>query len=155
MLRAYVFDIQPEIVMICEAGTHSGITDAYLALSGYNLVVRADGKDTTDGWCRGLLIWAKEGVKAGRYESLYIKDMVECEGITIPWGVNGSVLTLLLAYRPLRLDILVGWLIMDLVKSYVTCWQESGVRFSYVETSTTVGLTGTGSMLLVLQKEEY
>ena len=42
--------------MICEAGTHSGISDAYLALAGYNLVVRADGQDTTDGWCRGLLI---------------------------------------------------------------------------------------------------
>ena len=88
--------------MICEAGTHSGIIDAYLALAGYNMVVRADGQDTTDGWFRGLLIWVKEEVKAGRYENDLIKDMVECEGVTIPWGVAGSVLTILLAYRPPR-----------------------------------------------------
>ena len=88
--------------MICEAGTHSGISDAYLALAGYNMVVRADGQDTTDGWFRGLLIWVKEEVKAGRYENDLIKDMVECEGVTIPWGVAGSVLTILLAYRPPR-----------------------------------------------------
>ena len=72
------------MVMICEAGTNSGISDAFLAISGYSLVVRADGQDTTDGWCRGLLIWAKDGVKAGQYESDLIKQMVECEGVTIP-----------------------------------------------------------------------
>ena len=97
-----MFDIKPDVVMICEAGTHSGISDAFLALSGYNMVVRADGQDTTDGWCRGLLIWAREGIMAGRYESDLIKDMVECEGITIPWGRGGTVLTILLAYRPPR-----------------------------------------------------
>ena len=90
------------MVMICEAGTHSGINDAFLTLPGYNLVVRADGQDTTDGWCRGLLIWARDGVRAGRFESDLIKDMVECEGVTIPWGTNGAMLTLLLCYRPPR-----------------------------------------------------
>ena len=63
---------------------------------------RADGQETTDGWCRGLLIWAKPELKAGRYESDLIKDMVECEGITLPWGKPGSILTILLAYRPPR-----------------------------------------------------
>ena len=42
------------------------------------------------------------GVKAGRYESDLIKDIVECEGVTILWGVNDTVLTLHLCYRPTR-----------------------------------------------------
>ena len=64
--------------------------------------MRADGQDTKDGWCRGLLIWAKEGTKAGRYESDLIKDMVECAGVNIPWGDRGNFITVLLAYRPPR-----------------------------------------------------
>ena len=28
--------------------------------------------------------------------------MVECEGVTIPWGNSGGVLTIVLAYRPPR-----------------------------------------------------
>ena len=37
ILRADVFDIKPDIVMICETGTHSGISDAssaWLQLGG-------------------------------------------------------------------------------------------------------------------------
>ena len=100
LLRTDVCDIKPDMVMICEAGTHSGISDAVLALPGYSMKVRSDGQDTINGWCRGLLIWVREGVKAGRYESDLIKDLVECKGVTIPWGRNGALLTVLLCYRP-------------------------------------------------------
>ena len=132
-----MFDIKPGIVMICEAGTHSAISDAYLALPGYNMVVRADGQDTTDGLCRGLLIWAKEGVKAVRYESDLIKDMVECEGITVPWGLDGTLLTVLLGYRPHRYTGV--YQTMAIVINFVNCFQVSRGRFLFVGTSTTVG----------------
>ena len=48
-------------MIICEAGTHAGIADAFLTLPGYNLVVRSYGQNTSDGLCRGLLIWARVG----------------------------------------------------------------------------------------------
>ena len=102
LLRTDVVDLKPELVMICEAGTNSSITNAYLAISGYSLIVREDGQDTTEGWCRGLLIWAKEGLKAGQYESDLIRGMVECAGVTIPWGNSDRVITVLIAYRPPR-----------------------------------------------------
>ena len=102
ILKAYVFDLKPAIVCICEACSNSSISDSYLALDGYSLIVRADGTDTKDGWCRGLLIYARLDIKAERLESSLIQDLVECEGVTIPWGVNGNLLTLLLAYRPPR-----------------------------------------------------
>ena len=64
LLRTYVYDLKPSVVCICEASTNSTINYAYLALDGYNLTVRADGTDTKDGWCRGLLVFVKVGVKA-------------------------------------------------------------------------------------------
>ena len=94
--------MKPSVVCICEASTHDSISDAFLALDGYNLTVRADGSDTKDGWCRGLLIYVRVGIKAARLESSLLDGMVECEGVTIPWGTNGGVLTLALAYRPPR-----------------------------------------------------
>ena len=42
LLRTYVYDLKPSIVCICEASTHSSISDSFLALEGYNLTVRAD-----------------------------------------------------------------------------------------------------------------
>ena len=49
--------MKPAVVCICEAFTNDAISDAFLALDGYSLVVRADGRDTKDGWCRGILIY--------------------------------------------------------------------------------------------------
>lgn len=102
LLRTYVCDLKPSMVCICEASTKSSISDAYLNLDGYNLVVRADGTDTKEGWCRGLLIYVKVGVMAARLESSLIDGMVECEGVTLPWGNGGAVLSVVLAYRPPR-----------------------------------------------------
>lgn len=99
LLRTYVCYLQPQLVCICEVSTHSGISDTFLAIDGYSLVIRADGSDTKDGGCRGLLVYAREGVLAGRLESELIDEMVECEGVTIPWGKGRDVLTVVLAYR--------------------------------------------------------
>ena len=102
MLRTYVCDLKPSLICICEASTNNSISDAYLSLDGYNLVVRADGIDTKEGWCRGLLIYVKAGIMAARIESSIMNSMVECEGVTVPWGKGGGVLSVILAYRPPR-----------------------------------------------------
>ena len=78
------------------------ISDAFLNIDWYNLVVRADGTDTKDGWCRGLLIYVRVGIMAARIESSLISSMVECEGVTVPWGKGGGLLSVVLAYRPPR-----------------------------------------------------
>ena len=97
-----MYDLKPAVVCLCEASTNSSTSDAFLALDGYNLVVRADGTDTKEGWCRGLLIYVRLDVTAARLESSLIQDLVECEGVTIQWGNKGDILTLILVYRPPR-----------------------------------------------------
>ena len=101
VLKSYVFDLKPTIVCISEACTNSSISNAYLDLDGYSLVVRADGKDTKNGWCRGLLVYVKLGTKAAQFESKLIESMTECEGVTLPYG-KGRSFTIILAYRPPR-----------------------------------------------------
>ena len=102
LLKAYVFDLKPAAVCICEASTNDLISNAFLNLDGYSLVVRADGKDTKDDWCRGLLIYLRIDIRAERIDSELIDNLVECEGVRIPWGNNGEMLSLLLVYRPPR-----------------------------------------------------
>ena len=48
--------------MICESSARNDISDAYLSIDGYQLVVRQDGRDTMGGKCRGLLIYVKDGI---------------------------------------------------------------------------------------------
>ena len=48
-LRTTVFDRNPAFVMICESFAKSDISDAYLSIDMYQLVVRQDGRDTIEG----------------------------------------------------------------------------------------------------------
>ena len=52
--------------MICESFARNDISDAYLSLDGYQLVVRQDGRDTVEGKCRGLLIYVKDSINETR-----------------------------------------------------------------------------------------
>ena len=82
------------MICICKSSTNDSISDAFLGIDGYNLVVRADGTYTKDRWCRGLLIYVKVGIMAARIESSLVSSMVECEGFTVPCG-KGVVYCLL------------------------------------------------------------
>ena len=101
ILKAYVYDLKPSVICITEACTNSSISDAFVGLDGYNLTVRADGTDTKDGWCRGLLLYVRSDIVAAKFESSIVESLVECEGVTVPWG-DKELLTLILAYRPPR-----------------------------------------------------
>ena len=58
LLQSHVYDNKPDIIAVCESFTNSDIGDAHLGVEGYELISRKDGKDTTRGKCRGLLIYA-------------------------------------------------------------------------------------------------
>ena len=53
---------QPDIICVCETFCSDQHTDAYLGLTGYES--RRDGRDTTNGITRGLLIYCRIGIKA-------------------------------------------------------------------------------------------
>ena len=78
-LRTVVYDRNPAFVMICE----SFAREAYLSIDGYELVVRQDGRDTMGGKCRGLLIYAKDGIKAAKIENKQFDTVTEIAGITV------------------------------------------------------------------------
>ena len=85
--------------MICESFSNKEISDAYLKLDGYELVCRNDGKDTVNGKCRGLLIYALLGLQASRFEIEGAENCTECAGISVPWG-GGEEIKLVMVYRP-------------------------------------------------------
>ena len=91
--------LRPDFVMICESFSNKEISDAYLKLDGYELVCRNDGKDTVNGKCRGLLIYALLGLQASRFEIEGAENCTECAGISVPWG-GGEEIKLVMVYRP-------------------------------------------------------
>ena len=64
LLKTHVCDNKPELIAVCESFTNSDIGDALLGVEGYELISRKDGRDTTHGRTRGLLIYAKIGLQA-------------------------------------------------------------------------------------------
>ena len=99
LLRAECIVTRPDIIMVTESFGRSDITDAYLALDGYQLVVRKDGGDTEGGKCRGLLVYVLEGISAGELTIRGSSKTIECCGVKIPWG-RGEDLKLVCVYRP-------------------------------------------------------
>ena len=100
LLRTHVSVFLPDFVCLVETFCRQDITDAYLALEGYNLVSRKDGVDTVNGHCRGLLLYCKVGIRATKLDLEGIDSFTECTGVSIPWGNNGGSLSLVLVYRP-------------------------------------------------------
>jgi hypothetical protein len=89
----------PDFVAVCETFDNENISDAYLGLVSYEMIVRKDGRDTTNGRARGLIIYSREGLKASPMIIAGGNTFTECAGISIPWG-RGEILKLVLVYRP-------------------------------------------------------
>ena len=86
---------------VCETFANDKISNAYLKLVGYEIIVRQDGKDTKDGRTRGLIVYSREGLQAYEYQVEGAKSFTECVGISVPWGKGkGQELKLVLVYRP-------------------------------------------------------
>ena len=89
----------PDFVAVCETFANENISDAYLKLVGYEMIVRKYGRDTTNGRTRGLIIYSREGLKASPLNIAGGNTFTECAGISIPWG-RGEILKLVLVYIP-------------------------------------------------------
>ena len=98
--QSYVAIHSPDLIMLCETFLTPDKTNALLALGGYNIVVRKDGKDTANGNCRGLLVYCKADLKAAPFTSTEMERFVESVGVKIPWGRDE--LKIVLVYRPPR-----------------------------------------------------
>jgi hypothetical protein len=72
-------------------------SDAYLSLEGYELVGRKDGKTTTWGIARGLLLCCKRGIQARVVEVEGGEVVTEMLVVGVTWGQEE--LNLCLVYR--------------------------------------------------------
>ena len=98
--QAYVYEQQPDVICLCETFVRPDISSALLSLTGYDMVVRKDGKDTQGGLCRGLLVYCKTDLRASEFQSKEFEVFTECAGVILPWG-RGE-LKCVLVYRPPR-----------------------------------------------------
>ena len=86
LLRGECATIKPDVILVTESFCRKDITDAYLVIDGYQMVVRKDGTDTEGGKCRVLLVYVIDGLPTGE---MFIRGgdrVIECCGVRIPWG---------------------------------------------------------------------
>ena len=86
LLRSEISVLLPDFICVCETFANDNISDAYLKLVGYEIIVRQDGRDTTNGRTRGLIVYSREGLQACEYNLVGAKTFTECVGISVPWG---------------------------------------------------------------------
>ena len=77
-----------------------------LGIEGYEIISRKDGRDTTNGRTRGLLIYAKMGLQAMQCVVQGEDTVTEMTSVKIPWGRGErggqEFLQVVLVYRPPR-----------------------------------------------------
>ena len=104
LLRVQCYILKPDFVFICETFANDDISDIYLALAGYEIISRRDGKDTAGGRCRGLLMYARRGLQASQLVIQGADICTECIGISVPWGKgsqsSSELLKFVMVYRP-------------------------------------------------------
>ena len=104
LLKTHVWDNKPELIAVCESFTNSDIGDALLGIEGYEIISRKDGRDTTNGRTRGLLIYAKMGLQAMQCVVQGEDTVTEMTSVKIPWGRGErggqEFLQVVLVYRP-------------------------------------------------------
>ena len=91
---------RPAIIGLCECYTNDNISDAFLNVENYNLICRRDGKGTTNGKCRGLLVYVREDISASEFSSPDMEKFEECCGVEIDFGKTTGKIKIILCYRP-------------------------------------------------------
>ena len=94
-LQEYIaaLETKPRAICVNETFANASVSDAQLAVQGYEMIARRDGKDTQGGKCRGLVIYVEEGLGAVRTHHIGEEDVIEATTVEISWG-GGSKLTL-------------------------------------------------------------
>ena len=62
-LSAVSFENNPDVIAITESWTNPNIDSSFLQIAGYNLLIRKDREDTTDGRGGGILVYIKNELK--------------------------------------------------------------------------------------------
>ena len=101
-LKAMVFDLDPDIVSLCESWTNEEHTASFLSLPGYDLVIRRDRSDTEHGVGGGLLLYVKSCLNVAENDAHIFKDFNQSCCVKLQLQ-GGSELSLVLVYRPHRL----------------------------------------------------
>ena len=58
--------VDPDVIAVTETWTNETIDNAYLKLDGYEIVIREDRSDTEKGRGGGILMYAKNRLRAWR-----------------------------------------------------------------------------------------
>ena len=89
---------RPRVICINETFANENVSDAQLAIRGYEMVARRDGTDTGGGRCRGLVIYTEEGLGAVRTKHAGEDDIIEAATIEVRWGGERKI-TICQVYR--------------------------------------------------------
>ena len=88
--KARVSITSPDIILLCETWLNGKDPDSFLTLPNYEIIIRQDGRDTSEGIGRGLLVYCKTCLNATPIENSLIKDVNECVGIEINFDQTTS-----------------------------------------------------------------
>ena len=86
------------IICVNETFTNNSVSDAQIAIEGYELIARRDRKDTEGGRCRGLVMYTEKGLGAVRTKHAGEEEVIEAATIEVSWG-GGRKLTVCQVYR--------------------------------------------------------
>ena len=68
-LRLYILSVKPEIIAVTESWTNDSITEQYLSIPNYSLIVKSDRQDKAEGRGGRILIYVKDPIIAQRLEA--------------------------------------------------------------------------------------
>ena len=91
-------ETRPTIICVNETFNNNSVSNAQIAIQGYELIARRDGKDTVGGRCRGLVIYSEEGLGAVQTKHRGEEEVVEVATVEVSWG-GGRKLTICQVYR--------------------------------------------------------
>ena len=112
-LKIYASLTQPDIIAITETWTNDSVSNHFLSLPNYAIISRHDRNDTLNGRGGGILIYAKESLKA--VESTVHCNFNQFSSIEIsPPG--GDTLSLLVIYRSPNSSSVNNDLLLDVLK---------------------------------------
>ena len=85
-LKIYTALTQPDIIAITETWTNDSISNHYLSLPNYAIISRHDRNDTLNGRGGGILVYARESLKAVEFTEHCSFNQFASIRITPPGG---------------------------------------------------------------------
>ena len=100
-LSAYVSDLKPDIVAICETWANASLSDAFFNIPGYEIICCKYRTDTTGGIGGGLLIYARNEMVGNITEHTCpeLEKFVQASAVKVCLEGKEDT-TLILLYRP-------------------------------------------------------